>query len=68
MVSQGYGSFRTAWRKPRGIEAVSIIRKGRVLWVKVMQLVRPVHRQAVRRGRLVWSNFHRCCVRIGFSQ
>ena len=28
-LAKGYGSFRTAWRTLRGIEAVSMIRKGR---------------------------------------
>ena len=32
-LAKGYGSFRTAWRTLRGIEAVSMIRKGRVRWV-----------------------------------
>ena len=29
-LAKGYGSFSTAWRTLRGIEAVSMIRKGRV--------------------------------------
>ena len=32
-LAKGSGSFRTAWRTLRGIEAVSMIRKGRVRWV-----------------------------------
>ena len=32
-MSKGYGSFRAAWRTLRGIEAVSMIRKGRARWV-----------------------------------
>jgi transposase, IS6 family len=32
-LAKGYGSFRTAWRTLRGIEAVSMIRKGRARWV-----------------------------------
>ena len=29
----GYGSFHSAWRTLQGIEAVNLIRKGRVRWV-----------------------------------
>jgi transposase-like protein len=32
-LAKGYGSFWTAWRTLRGIEVVSMIRKGRVRWV-----------------------------------
>ena len=32
-LAKGYGSFRTAWRTLRGIEAVSMIGKGRARWV-----------------------------------
>jgi len=32
-LAKGYGSFSTAWRTLQGIEAVSMIRKGRVRWV-----------------------------------
>jgi transposase, IS6 family len=32
-LAKGYGSFRTAWRTLRGIEAVSMTGKGRVRWV-----------------------------------
>ncbi len=32
-LAKGYGSFPTAWRTLQGIEAVSMIRKGRVRWV-----------------------------------
>ena len=32
-LAKGYGSFRTAWRTLQGIEAVNMIRKGRVRWV-----------------------------------
>ena len=32
-LAKGYGSFRTAWRTLQGIEAVHMIRKGRVRWV-----------------------------------
>ena len=32
-LAKGYGSFRTAWRTLRGIEAVSMIKKGRARWV-----------------------------------
>ena len=32
-LAKGYGSFATAWRTLRGIEAVNMIRKGRARWV-----------------------------------
>ena len=32
-LTKGYGSFSTAWRTLQGIEAVNMIRKGRVRWV-----------------------------------
>ena len=32
-LAKGYGSFVTAWRTLQGIEAVNMIRKGRVGWV-----------------------------------
>ena len=32
-LAKGYGSFRTAWRTLRGLEAVSMVRKGRARWV-----------------------------------
>ena len=32
-LAKGYGSFPTAWRTLQGIEAVHMIRKGRVRWV-----------------------------------
>jgi transposase-like protein len=32
-LAKGYGSFRSAWRTLQGIEAVNMIRKGRVRWV-----------------------------------
>jgi len=32
-LAKGYGSFATAWRTLQGIEAVEMIRKGRVRWV-----------------------------------
>ena len=32
-LAKGYGSFPTAWRTLEGIEAVNMIRKGRVRWV-----------------------------------
>ena len=32
-LAKGYGSFRSAWRTLQGIEAVHMIRKGRVRWV-----------------------------------
>jgi hypothetical protein len=33
LAAKGYGSFATAWRTLHGIEAVHMIRKGRVKWV-----------------------------------
>ena len=32
-VAKRYGSFRSAWRTLQGIEAVNVIRKGRVRWL-----------------------------------
>ena len=32
-LAKGYGSFVTAWQTLQGIEAVNMIRKGRVRWV-----------------------------------
>ena len=32
-LAKGYGSCTTAWRTLQGIEAVKMIRKGRVRWV-----------------------------------
>ena len=32
-LAKGYGSFLTAWRTLQGIEAMQMIRKGRVRWV-----------------------------------
>jgi transposase, IS6 family len=32
-LAKGHGSFRSAWRTLQGIEAVNLIRKGRVRWV-----------------------------------
>jgi transposase-like protein len=32
-LAKGYGSFPTAWRTLQGIEAVNMIREGRVRWV-----------------------------------
>jgi transposase, IS6 family len=32
-LAKGYGSFPTAWRTLQGIEAVNMIRKGRLRWV-----------------------------------
>jgi transposase-like protein len=32
-LAKGYGSFRSPWRTLQGIEAVNLIRKGRVRWV-----------------------------------
>jgi transposase, IS6 family len=41
-LAKGYGSFRTAWRTLRGIEAVSMIRKGRARWVAKGDVVAQV--------------------------
>ena len=32
-LAKGYGSLWTAWRTLRGIEAMDMVRKGRVRWV-----------------------------------
>ena len=32
-LAKGYGTFRSAWRTLQGIEAVNMIRKGRVKWL-----------------------------------
>ena len=32
-LAKGYGTFQTAWRTLQGIEAVHMIRKGRVRWL-----------------------------------
>ena len=32
-LAKGYGSFQSAWRTLQGIEAVHMIRKGRVRWL-----------------------------------
>ena len=32
-LAKGYGSFHSAWRTLQGIEAVQMIRKGRVRWL-----------------------------------
>ena len=32
-LAKGYGSLPTAWRTLRGIEAMDMVRKGRVRWV-----------------------------------
>ena len=32
-LAKGYGSFQSAWRTVQGIEAVNMIRKGRVRWL-----------------------------------
>jgi transposase-like protein len=32
-LAKGYGSFATAWRTLRGIEAMDMVRKGRVRWI-----------------------------------
>ena len=32
-LAKGYGSLATAWRTLRGIEAMDMVRKGRVRWI-----------------------------------
>ncbi len=32
-LAKGYGSFQSAWRTLQGIEAINMIRKGRVRWL-----------------------------------
>jgi transposase, IS6 family len=32
-LAKGYGSLSTAWRTLRGIEAMDMVRKGRVRWI-----------------------------------
>ncbi len=32
-LAKCYGSLATAWRTLRGIEAIEIVRKGRVRWI-----------------------------------
>jgi len=32
-LAKGYGTFQSAWRTLQGIEAVNMIRKGRVRWL-----------------------------------
>jgi len=32
-LAKGYGSFQGAWRTLQGIEAINMIRKGRVRWL-----------------------------------
>jgi transposase, IS6 family len=32
-LAKGYGSLPTAWRTLRGIEAMEMVRKGRVRWI-----------------------------------
>ena len=38
-LAKGYGSFSTAWRTLQGIEAVNMIRKGRVRWVAKQDVI-----------------------------
>jgi IS6 family transposase len=39
-LAKGYGTFQSAWRTLQGIEAVHMIRKGRVRWPKTMPLAK----------------------------
>src|SRR4051812_11054163 len=48
-LAKGYGSFASAWRTLQGIEAVEMIRKGRVRWIpKGDSIARGVHRRTLR--------------------
>ena len=38
-LAKGYGSFSTGWRTLQGIEAVNMIRKGRVRWVPKQEAI-----------------------------
>ena len=40
-LAKGYGSFATAWRTLRGIEAMDMVRKGRVRWIAKADTVSP---------------------------
>ena len=42
-LAKGYGSFPTAWRTLQGIEAVHMIRKGRVRWVAKRDAIAQAH-------------------------
>jgi hypothetical protein len=46
-LAKGYGLFPTAWRTLQGIEAVNLIRKGRVRWVARHEAV------AAAEGRMI---------------
>ena len=43
-LAKGYGSFRTAWRTLRGIEAMEMVRKGRVRWIATHDVVVKIGR------------------------
>ena len=42
-LAKGYGSFQSAWRTLQGIEAVNMIRKGRVRWLAQGDAVGQAH-------------------------
>ena len=42
-LAKGYGSFQSAWRTLQGIEAVNMIRKGRVRWLVKGNTVGQAH-------------------------
>ena len=42
-LAKGYGSFQSAWRTLQGIEAVAMIRKGRVRWLAKRDAVGQAH-------------------------
>jgi IS6 family transposase len=39
-LAKGYGSFWTAWKTLQGIEAMEMVRKGRVRWLSKSDSVR----------------------------
>jgi IS6 family transposase len=49
-LAKGYGSFQSTWRTLPGIEAVNMVRKGRVRWLAKRRRGRPgdFHQRAVR--------------------
>src|SRR5260370_32046578 len=42
-LAKGYGSFQSAWGTLQGIEAVNMIRKGRVRWLANGNVVGQAH-------------------------
>src|SRR5262249_7024147 len=60
-LAKGYGSFSTAWRTLQGIEAVHMIRKGRVRWVAKGDAIatRQLYRSAIRHRRVTSHSVRR---------